>query len=76
MTNEILQQAKVLQQKIANAESRLEDWNRFESFLDGKIEGPDQFYMPADGSEMVLKSYNINFWERELERLQREFDAL
>lgn len=76
MTIEALNAAKVLSEKIALAERRLDEWKGFDGFADEKIEGAAMFYIAAPNSDNVLKEYNLRYWERELERLQREFDAL
>lgn len=76
MTIEVLKAARVLAEKIAVTEKRIEEWNTFNGFKDEKVEGPEMYYTPAPDSETALQQYNLRYWERELERLQREFDAL
>lgn len=71
-----MQAAQVLAKKIENAERRLEEWQEFSGFMDDRIEAKERFYVPAPDSDRVIKNYNTNYWSKELERLQREFDAL
>lgn len=76
MTIEILRTAKVLAEKIAIAERRVDEWQNFSGIKDGKVEGDDMYYAIAPGTEKAVQDFNLKYWQRELEQLQREFDAL
>jgi hypothetical protein len=76
MTVEELQQANILQRNIKEIEGIIGYWEQFTGFADEKVNGKESYLEPAEGSVNVLKSYNLNYWQKQLERLQREFDAL